>query len=168
MPRHEQDRSSRVRRSRRPRGQPAAAVPGKAARVEDLMIHPIVTVAHDATLARAWSLMRTRQVHHLPVLDADRRLAGIVTDHDLRQVILDPSVQEAPGKLAGVLERLRVDEVMTWGVVTVEGGTEVREAARIMYERKLGALPVTARGRAVGILTATDVIQALVSEAARA
>jgi acetoin utilization protein AcuB len=130
------------------------------------MVRSLVTVAHDATLATAWTLMRTRQVRHLPVLDADRRLAGIVTDHDLRQVILDPSLQAEPGRLASTLERLRVNEVMTWGVVTVQPETELREAARIMYERKLGALPVTTGGRAVGMLTATDVIQALVSEVA--
>jgi len=130
------------------------------------MVRSLVTVAHDATLAAAWRLMRTRQVRHLPVLDAGRRLAGIVTDHDLRQVILDPALQEEPGKLASALDRLRVDEIMTWGVITVEPETELGAAARIMHERKLGALVVTAGGRAVGMLTATDVIQALVSRAA--
>ena len=129
------------------------------------MVRSLVTVAHVATLATAWRLMRTRQVRHLPVLDADRRLVGIVTDHDLRQVMLDPSLQEEPGKLASILERLRVNEVMTWAVITVQPETELREAARIMYERKLGALPVAEGGRAVGMLTATDVIQALVSGA---
>jgi len=154
------------RRPRSPRDQPETPVRGKAARVGDLMVRSLVTVAHDARLATAWRLMRTRQVRHLPVLDADRRLTGIVTDHDLRQVILDPSLQEEPGRLASTLERLRVNEVMTWGVVTVQPETELREAARIMYERKLGALPVTTGGRAVGMLTATDVIQVLVSEVA--
>ena len=67
--------------------------------------------------------------------------------------------------LASILERLRVNEVMTWAVITVQPETELREAARIMYERKLGALPVAEGGRAVGMLTATDVIQALVSGA---
>jgi acetoin utilization protein AcuB len=152
--------------SKRPKDQPEVPARAKPMRVEDVMVRSLVTVAHDATLATAWRLMRTRQVRHLPVLDADRRLAGIVTDHDLRQVILDPSLQEEPGKLAGALDRLRVNEIMTWGVVTVQAGTELREAARIMYERKLGALPVTAAGRAVGMLTASDVIEALLSGAA--
>jgi len=148
---------------RKPTNQPEAPTRGKAGRVEDLMVHTLVTVAHDATLATAWRLMRTRQVRHLPVLDADRRLAGILSDHDLRQVILDPSLQAEPGRLANTLDRLRVDEIMTWGVITVQPETELREAARIMYERKLGALVVTARSRAVGMLTATDLIQALIS-----
>jgi acetoin utilization protein AcuB len=129
-------------------------------RVSDLMTRPLVTVGHDATVADAWSIMRTRQVRHLPVLDADRRLIGILTDHDLRQVILERYVQEEPSELARSLARLRVNEIMTWAVITVSGDAEIRHAARIMHEHKLGALPVADGGRVVGMLTATDVIRA--------
>ena len=130
-------------------------------RVGDLMTRSLVTVGHDATVAEAWNIMRTRQVRHLPVLDADRRLIGILTDHDLRQVILDRCVQEEPSQLARSLARLRVNEVMTWAVITVRPDAEIRHAARIMHERKLGALPVADGGRVVGMLTATDVIRAV-------
>ena len=130
-------------------------------RVEDLMSRSVVTIGHDATVAQAWNLMRTRQVRHLPVLDADRWLIGILTDRDLRQVILERSVQEEPAELARALARLRVNEVMTWGVITVRPETDIRQAARIMHERNLGALPVADGGRVVGMLTASDVIQAV-------
>jgi acetoin utilization protein AcuB len=128
-------------------------------RVEDLMTRSVVTVGHDATVADAWRLMRTRQVRHLPVLDADRRLIGILTDHDLRQMILERSVQEEPDQLGRTLGRLRVNEVMTWAVVTVRPDADIRDAARIMHEKKLGALAVADGGRVVGMLTATDIIQ---------
>jgi len=130
-------------------------------RVEDLMTRSLVTVGHEATVADAWRLMRTQQVRHLPVLDAERRLIGIVTDHDLRQVILDRAAQEEAGQLRASLARLRVDEVMTWAVVTVRPDADLRDAARIMRERKLGALAVAEGGRVVGMLTATDIIQAV-------
>lgn len=136
-------------------------------RVEELMSRPVVTIGHDATVAEAWSLMRTRKVRHLPVVDADRWLIGILTDRDLRQVILERSVREEPGELARALARLRVNEVMTWGVITVRSDTDIRQAARIMHERSLGALPVADRGRVVGMLTASDVIQAVALPAAR-
>ncbi len=137
-----------------------AHVEGKT-RVEDLMARSVVTIGHDATVAHAWSLMRTRRVRHLPVLDADRILIGMLTDHDLRQVILERYTQEEPGQLARTLARLRINEVMTWAVITVRPDAEIRHAARIMLERKLGALPVADGGRVVGMLTATDVIQAV-------
>ena len=131
-------------------------------RVEDLMTRSLVTVGHDTTIADAWSIMRTRQVRHLPVLDADRRLIGILTDHDVRQVSLERSVQEEPGQLARTLARLRVNEIMTWAVITVRPDARLLHAARIMHERKLGALQVADGGRGVGMLTATDVICAVV------
>ena len=131
-------------------------------RVADLMTAPLVTIGHDATVADAWSIIRSRQVRHLPVLDRDRRLIGMVTDHDLRLVILERCLQEEPGRLADTLGRLRVNEIMTWAVITVRPDADIREAARIMHDHKLGALAVADAGRVVGILTATDVIQAVV------
>jgi acetoin utilization protein AcuB len=130
--------------------------------VADLMTGPLVTIGHDATVADAWSIIRSRQVRHLPVLDSDRRLIGMVTDHDLRLVILERCLREEPGRLAEILGRLRVNEIMTWAVITVRPDADIRDAARIMHDHKLGALAVVADGRVVGILTATDVIQAVV------
>ena len=131
-------------------------------RVAEVMSGPLVTVGHDTTLADAWSIMRTRRVRHLPVLDADRRLIGMLTDHDLRAVILERCLQEEPDRLRGALARMRVNEIMTWAVITVSPESDIRDAARIMHDRKLGALPVADAGRVVGMLTATDVIRAVV------
>jgi CBS domain-containing protein len=55
-----------------------------------------------------------------------------------------------------------VNEIMTWAVITVGPDADIRDAARIMHERKLGALPVADEGRVIGMLTATDVIRAVV------
>lgn len=131
------------------------------------MSRPVVPIAHTATLETAWRLMRERTVRHLPVIDADRRLVGLVTDHDLRQALLGPAAEEPAGALVAALGRVRVNEVMTWGVITVGPASELRQAARIMRERGLGALPVVTEGRVIGIVTATDVIGALVGQTAR-
>ena len=154
-------RSRRGARARREAGGRA----GTARLVDDVMVRALVAVSHDATLATVWSLMRSEHVRHVPVLDAERRLVGIVTDRDVRQAIFDPALLEEPGKLANALDHLRVNEVMTWAVVTMPPGTELREAARIMRERKLGALVVAEHGHVVGMLTATDVIEALIAGA---
>src|SRR5512144_293758 len=136
-------------------------------RVAELMTGPLVTIGHDATVADAWSIICSRQVRHLPVLDSDRRLIGMVTDHDLRLVILGRCLQEEPDRLARTLGHLRVNEIMTWAVVTVRPDADIREAARIMHDHKLGALPVADAWRVVGILTATDVIRAVVGSPER-
>jgi CBS domain-containing protein len=131
-------------------------------RVADLMAGSVVTVGHDATVADAWSIMQKRQVRHLPVLDAERRLIGMLTEHDLRLVILERCLREEPGQVARTLAGLRVNEIMTWAVVTVGPDAELRDAARVMHDRRLGALPVADGGRVIGMLTATDVIRAVV------
>jgi acetoin utilization protein AcuB len=133
--------------------------------VDDVMVRVLVAVDHDATLATAWNLMRAERVRHLPVLDAERRLVGIVTERDLRQTLFDPVLLDEPGELASALDHLRVNELMTWAVITVPPGTPLREAARIMRAWKVGALVVVEQGHAVGMLTAADVITALISGA---
>lgn len=127
------------------------------------MVHSLVTVPEDAPPATAMKLMEARRIHHLPVLDGARRLVGILTDRDLRRAVLNPALHERPEQLAGTLARLTVGEIMTLGVIAVRPETEVREAARIMYQRDIGALPVIDNGRVVGMVTSTDVMRALVS-----
>jgi CBS domain-containing protein len=78
------------------------------------------TVRPTAKVADAVRLMRAAKIRHLPVVDANKRLVGIVTDRDLRQVILDPRLQERlGGGLADALEGLTVRDIMTWTVFTV-------------------------------------------------
>ena len=125
--------------------------------VRDCMHHDPVVVRGDVPIAVAVHLLRTRKIRHLPVVDADGRLVGIVTDRDLRQVLFDPSIVEAPDDAALTLAALTVREIMTWGVSSVRPDTDLRAAARLMRERKIGALPVTDDGVVVGILTETDV-----------
>ncbi len=94
---------------------------------------------------------------------ADLMSGSLVTvDHDLRLVILERWLREEPGQLARTLAGLRVNEIMTWAVITVGPDADIRDAARIMHDRKLGALPVADEGRVIGMLTATDVIRAVV------
>ncbi len=123
------------------------------------MSRPAVTIRWGALIGAAWNQMRTRKIRHLPVVDEQENLVGIVTDRDLRQVIFDPSIQEELGNIPRALNLLTVREIMTWGVVTVHAMTEIRQAARIMREQKVGALPVVVGSKVVGILTERDVIK---------
>jgi acetoin utilization protein AcuB len=130
-------------------------------RVADRMTRAVAVVHSDALVWGAAEMMRTRKIRHLPVVDREGHLVGIVTDRDLRQVIFDPAIQERAGDLATALKMLRVRDVMTWGVVTVRSGTPIRDAARLMHEQKIGALPVVEGDRLVGILTESDALKAL-------
>jgi len=117
-----------------------------------------ITAAPTLSIKAAWRLLQERRIRHLPVVEGGK-LVGIVTDRDLRQVIFDPTIQEELGNLPRALNLLTVREIMTWGVVTVHPRTEIRQAARIMREQKIGVLPVVEGNKVVGILTERDVIK---------
>lgn len=159
-------RDIRTRRPKRPGRDrdelEALAWPERAIRVRELMTRPPATIGWEATIGAAWKIMKERKIRHIPVLDGDGRLVGIVTDRDLREVIFEPSIQEQLGNLAKALNILTVKEVMTWGTITTRPDADIREAARIMRDQKISALPVVEGGRVVGILTGTDVFRAFV------
>ena len=134
--------------------------PEAGIRVKDCMTRSAATIHSDALVRGAVEMMKKRRIRHLPVVDREGHLVGIVTDRDLRQVVFDPTIQERLGNLGETLCTLTVRDVMTWGVVTVHSETDVRQAARLMREQKIGALPVVDGDRVVGILTETDVLRA--------
>jgi acetoin utilization protein AcuB len=131
--------------------------------VADYMTRSPATVHSDALVRGVVDMMRKRKIRHLPVVDREGHLVGIVTDRNLRQVIFDPAIQARLGDLGDVLNTLTVRDVMTWGVITVRPEAQIREAARLMRERKVGALPVVDGERVVGMLTETDVLRAFQS-----
>jgi acetoin utilization protein AcuB len=132
--------------------------------VRDLMSRNVVTVAPDASCHDAITLMVRDRIRHLPVVDADGGLRGIVTDRDLRHQLFEPGLFSAMG--AAPVERLlsavEVREIMSAPVVSVAPDTRLDEAVRVMFERKLGSLPVVEHDRLVGILTETDVLRRVV------
>jgi acetoin utilization protein AcuB len=167
--RHPKRAITRDIRSRKPKRSGAEAAelealtwPEAAIRVRDVMTRPVTTFRQEMTVGAAVKAMRARKVRHAPVVDDKGALVGIVTDRDLRQVILEPAVQEELEALGRALSTRTVKDVMTWGPMTAKPETTIREAAQIMHANKIGALPVVDRGRIVGMLTGSDVLTALI------
>jgi acetoin utilization protein AcuB len=125
--------------------------------VEDSMTQGVVVLSPETTAGEALALCRERRIRHLPVLE-EGRLAGIVSDRDLRSAA---PVLGDPGR-AAALEKTRVSDVMTREVVTARPDDPIEEAANRMRERRIGCLPVVQDGRLVGIVTSSDVMEALV------
>ncbi len=113
--------------------------------------HPL-TIRSDSDYKEALQLMHERSIHHVPVLDADRRLVGIVAERDL--------LLAASQHLQSVIE---VGEVMHRDVVTVAPDTPITEAAMLMIEHRIGGLPVVnAQRQVVGVITESDLFRAFV------
>ena len=125
--------------------------------VKDSMTREVVALPPQSTAGEALALCRERRIRHLPVLEDDR-LVGIVSDRDLRSAtpaLGDPARAEALG-------RILVHEVMAREVATAHPDDPIEEAANAMRERKIGCLPVIEDDALVGIVTSSDVMEALV------
>lgn len=131
-------------------------------RVSEWMTRSLVTVGPETPISEAKQIMERRKIRHLPVLDGDR-LVGIVTDRDIRLNLPSPATSLSVWEVTYLLARLTVGEVMTKRPITVEAETPATDAAKVMIEHRIGALPVLSGGRVAGIITETDLLRAWVS-----
>lgn len=130
-------------------------------RVRELMNRNLVTIAESSSCRDAVARMHRAQVRHLPVLNSDGTLVGVITDRDLRHHLFSPPVYHAIGAspIDMLLQAARVSEIMSAPAVTVESSQDIAEAAGVMLRDKIGSLPVVEGGRLVGILTETDLLR---------
>ncbi len=130
-------------------------------RVRDLMTISCVTAPPTMPVLEARRLMIEKRIRHLLVTDGPG-LVGIVTDRDIRLNLPSPATSLSVWEINYLLARMTVAAVMSKDVVTIESSREAREAAQVLLDRKIGALPVVDRGSLVGIITETDLLRAFV------
>lgn len=120
-------------------------------KVDEWMVKDPITVAKDQKIQHCVDLMKEHSIRHLPVVD-NRKLVGLVSESDLREVYL-----------ASLLEDLTIERVMIKEPITVTPDTELDEAARLIYEKKIGGLPVVDYyNHVVGIITVADLVEAFI------
>ncbi len=128
--------------------------------VSDLMSHEVVTLRRDDEIALADDLMNLGRVRHIPVVDEDDGLVGILTQRDLYRSALLQTLSESRGSRDRALRGVQINRVMTTEVVTTNPATPIRDAAELMFKQKIGCLPVLHDGDLVGILTEADFVRA--------
>lgn len=122
----------------------------------------LVTAPPETPILDARRRMLERRIRHLLVTDPDGMLVGIVTDRDIRLNLPSQATSLSIWEINHLLTKLTVGEVMTRSLITVGPERAAHEAAQLMLDHSIGALPVTQGGRLVGILTETDVMRAFV------
>ena len=130
-------------------------------RVRDLMTGAPITVSPETPMLDAQHLMLSNHFRHL-LVTKDDRLVGIVTDRDIRLNLPSPATSLSVWEINHLMTKLTVDQVMTESVITVGPDRDAADAARLMLDHKIGALPVTDGGRLIGIVTETDMLRAFV------
>jgi CBS domain-containing protein len=127
--------------------------------VRDLMSSEVTTLRRNDKLGAADDLMRLGRIRHLPILDEDGRLAGIVSQRDLFHSGLVKALGYGSHAQRHALETVAVKEAMTTDVVTTPPDAPLATAARTMLERKIGCLVVVEGERVVGILAESDFVK---------
>jgi acetoin utilization protein AcuB len=136
-------------------------------RVRDLMTAKPITVDPETPMLQARQRMLEERIRHLVVVD-DARVVGIVTDRDIRLNLPSPATSLSVWESNYLLAQVTVGEVMSRAVIVVDSDRPVAEAARIMIDHKIGALPVMEAGRLLGIVTESDFVRAMTGSAGAA
>jgi CBS domain-containing protein len=127
-------------------------------RVRDLMSKGVATLEQNDTLTTADQVMRLGRIRHMPVVDGEGQLVGVVSQRDLFRSALMRALGYGSRVEDRVLEALRVKDAMTTDVATASPELPLREAAQLMMQRKIGCLVVLEEGEPIGILTEGDFV----------
>jgi acetoin utilization protein AcuB len=130
----------------------------------ELMTEHPQTIRAGATVAEAIEILQAMDIRHLPVLDEDDNLVGMLSDRDIGPLMktyfeaLDTDAMIVP------FAQRRVAELMSPNVICVDGDTDVREVVEAMLEQRIGAVPVVdGEGTVTGIISYVDVLRNLAS-----
>jgi acetoin utilization protein AcuB len=138
----------------------AAARVDPALSVVEWMSKTVFAAQLDRAIVDVVDIMADHRVRHVPIMDGER-LVGIISDRDVRNALARKSgASEREIAVASPLLR-RASEVMTRCPLTIPRDFSIHEAAEIMCREKIGALPVMDQDRMVGIISAEDLLWAL-------
>jgi CBS domain-containing membrane protein len=124
------------------------------------MSSPVVTFFEEQSLPLAEDVMRFKHLRHLPVIDDDRRLVGLVTHRDLLRAQISTMTGLSPEQRRAREEEVTVGQIMTRDVWTVTADTLASVAGSTLFDHQYGCLPVVdADHRLVGIITEHDFLR---------
>lgn len=133
--------------------------------VRDLMTPTVVTLDRNEDLVQADRIMTLGRIRHMPVLDEDGALVGIVSQRDLFFNALMRALGYGEYAKKKALESIPVKDCMTVNPYTIRPDAPLSEAAKLMTERKIGCLPVVDDGELIGIVTEGDFVAAFAKDA---
>jgi acetoin utilization protein AcuB len=131
--------------------------------VKKWMSKPVITIESDASLMDASNLFRKKIISMLPVLK-DGKLAGVVSDGDIKKASPSDATSLDIYELMSLVRQIKIHQVMSSPVVTINCDCTVDEAAALMLRKNISGMPVLdSHGQMVGIITKSDIFRCLVS-----
>jgi len=130
-------------------------------RIQDIMTSTLFTVNHDDVVSEVQQLFHDNPIHHVLVVNNNGDLEGVISSSDLDRTKSGASFFRNPNKEehdATLFRCMRVCDIMTKDVVTLQSSDSVRNAYEIFKKNKFHAIPVESRGILVGIITPIDIL----------
>lgn len=120
-------------------------------KVEDIMTTNLITVTRDTPVGQAMKILTEKEITGMPVVDDDMKLVGIISEKDVLELLHDIENNE-----------VAVEEYMTTDVVSFEQNTNLIDICDFLTKKDFRRVPVTLKGKLVGILTRKDIIRYIV------
>lgn len=127
-------------------------------KIRDVMTRKPMTLARNDALSLADDRIAKKGIRHFPVVEGGR-VVGVLSHRDLVHAAMSSAMGFGEKASAEFLKSVPVKEVMSDEVVTASPDDDIKTAARVMIDRKIGCLPVVEDGVLVGIVTETDLLR---------
>ncbi len=129
--------------------------------VKNRMSTDVITLNPDQTLLKAMTLIQQKRIRHLPVVK-DGKVVGIVTERDVRKAGASDATSLSIFELNYLIDQIKVSSFMTKKVITVSSDEPIEVAAKLIYDHKIGALPVVDQNQLVGLITSSDILETFI------
>ncbi len=120
-----------------------------------IMSTDLITASPEDTLATVRSLMQDNRIHHIPVVEGEEKLVGLVTLTDVLAAT-DSILRDQESRLHA--SDIKVEDIMVRDLATIDEHASLRQAALFIEKHQIGCLPVVTAGKLRGIVTDTDFV----------
>lgn len=128
--------------------------------IDEIMSDELQTLTEESTLADAKKLMADARIHHIPIVNGEHRLVGLVSHRD---VLAAAESKLSNAGLAQNPDEIRVSDFMTRDVTTVDPRANLRQAAIYLQKHSYGCLPVVEGETLIGIITDSDFVSVAIN-----
>lgn len=131
---------------------------GKEGRVHEIMMGSPVTLKPEDTLDLANDIICLGRIRHIPVIK-DEKLVGLLSERNLIGAAAIKILRLDQKRKSALLKSVLIKDVMTKKVITVKPNILIKNAARLMANKKIGCVPVVENGALIGLLTTTNILR---------
>lgn len=122
--------------------------------VEEIMKRNVTTLSADDTISTAIKMMDEKKIRHIPIIDSNQRVIGLISDRDIRDA--KPSILDFTNEEKTLESPIK--EIMVHDVITGHPLDFVEEISAVFSQHRIGCLPIESNGKLVGIITETDLL----------